>query len=746
MKRKNIKYLIIGLLLCALFSLLLELNHSYVQKGAVDPENYTASEDHTAKTYTCASLFLGEGTYQITLFHRVTETASWTLMETQQNDGTNHLGRLLSSGEIEKGTTETKIKFTLKENVGEVRLKFASPNSETIPLNWKVACLSDTKTDNLFIFLTMAVFVCLLFFCKNPKKAMPIILLTGTAIFITTPYFTSFLKVGHDLGFHLNRILGMESALRAGEFPARYNDFFNNGYGYLNSLTYPELFLYFPAILCVLGVSIMSSYKFLLLGVNIATALVGYYSFKRLFHSQRFAFFCSFLYLLNPYRLNNLFLRAAVGEVLGAIFLPLLALGVYELVCRDYKKWWLTVIAATGLLQSHFLSVEISVIFVLIFLILCIKQFFKKEGFMRVFTIIKAGVSIVLINMWFLLPFLEQLFTSKYKLLNSDAPLAPLTAYLHQMFLSNFKVAGPAVQHGIVEEMPLTIGIVLAVGSFIYLYYAYIKKSVSQIQRKFGTVCIILGAFSIYMASELFPWHLVDNSPLWRFFLSPIQFPWRMLGFASLFLCIVTAIALEQLLDDDKKVITGCMLLVSAQLTLTSMDGYMTELKIYLTSRNSMPESSYNSDYYTLGTDHRPMKTSCRKLTLDEEMQISEYTTYWGGLSFNFQNAHNAQDKTITLPLYNYGVFQAYLDGEEIPIIESSLNHAAALTIPENVNKGAISIQYSAKNRYRKGDLISAVFILLCGGYYICRAGIRKRKKRINSQQDGLSEANTKNR
>lgn len=253
------------------------------------------------------------------------------------------------------------------------------------------------------------------------------------------------------------------------------------------------------------------------------------------------------LYLLNPYRLNNLFLRAAVGEVLGAIFLPLLALGVYELVCRDYKKWWLTVIA------------------------------------------------------------------------------------------------------------------------------------------------------------------------------------------------------LEQLLDDDKKVITGCMLLVSAQLTLTCMDGYMTELKIYLTSRNSMPESTYNSDYYTMGTDLYPMKTSYRKLSLDEEIQISEYTTYWGGLSFNFKNADKAQNKTITLPLYYSGVFQANLDGEELPIIQSSLNHAAALTIPENVNKGVVSIQYSAKNRYRKGDLISAVFILLCGGYYICRAGIRKRKKRINSQQAKLSESNAEN-
>lgn len=736
MKRKKIKYLVISLLLCALFSLLLELNHSYVQSEAVDPMNYIPSENTTTKTYNCASLFLDEGTYQIILSHTVTDTASWSLTAAQQNDGTNRLGKPISSGQIKKGATETRIEFTLEKNVGEVTLKFESPNSQTMPIKWKLLNLSDSKTDNLFVFFTMAVLVCLLFFCKDYKKAMPVILLTGAAIFVTAPYFTSFLKVAHDIDFHLNRILGMEGALRAGEFPIRYNDFINNGFGYLNSLAYPELFLYFPAILCVLGVSLMSSYKFLILGINIATALVGYYSFKRLFHSQRFGLLCSLLYLLNPYRLNNLFLRAAIGEALGAVFLPLLALGVYELVCRNYKKWWLTVIAATGLLQSHFLSVEISVIFVLIFIIVCIKHFFNKEGFVRIVTMLKAAASIILLNLWFLLPFLEQLLNSDYKLLNSDVPLAPLTTYLYQIFLSNFRVAGPAINYGIVEEMPLTIGIVLAAGSFIYLYYAYIIKSVNQIQRKIGTVCIILGAFSVYMASELFPWNLVDNSPLWTFILNPIQFPWRMLGFASLFLCIVTAIALEQLLDDDKKVVTGCMLLVSVQLALTSMDGYMTELRILLNNRDSIVRSFFNNDYYKVGSNalSKAIQTSYRQLKLDKEIQISEYTTYWGGLSFNFQNSSKADNKTITLPLYNYGFFRAHLDGEELPVIQGTSNRAA-ITIPQNVDRGTVTIQYSGKNLYLIGDTISASFVVLCGGYYICRHVARKKRSYIKRKR-----------
>lgn len=36
--------------------------------------------------------------------------------------------------------------------MGGVTLKFESLNRETVPLNWKVACLSDTKTDSVLHF------------------------------------------------------------------------------------------------------------------------------------------------------------------------------------------------------------------------------------------------------------------------------------------------------------------------------------------------------------------------------------------------------------------------------------------------------------------------------------------------------------------------------------------------------------------------------------------------------------------
>lgn len=158
-------------------------------------------------------------------------------------------------------------------------------------------------------------------------------------------------------------------------------------------MMYPELFLYIPAVLCIGGVSVSTAYKFLLLCINLATAGIGYYSFRRVFDSDKLGLVCALFYLVNPYRLVNMYHRAAVGEALAQVFLPLLFWGVYELVCRDYKKWWICTAAATGIIQSHILSVEMCLIFVALFVVLAISCWWKHERAKRMLAAVKAGVA-----------------------------------------------------------------------------------------------------------------------------------------------------------------------------------------------------------------------------------------------------------------------------------------------------------------------------------------------------------------
>ena len=110
-----------------------------------------------------------------------------------------------------------------------------------------------------------------------------------------------------------------------------------NGYGYASPVFYPSLFLYFPALLEALGVTVVDAVNVWLFLCNLATAASMYYSASRLFCSARIGCLASILYTLGIYRLGNFYTRAAYGELTAMIFLPLVILGFYEVFCRDEK-------------------------------------------------------------------------------------------------------------------------------------------------------------------------------------------------------------------------------------------------------------------------------------------------------------------------------------------------------------------------------------------------------------------------
>lgn len=115
----------------------------------------------------------------------------------------------------------------------------------------------------------------------------------------------------------------------------RINPLFANGHGQVNPVMYPELFLYFPAVLRLLGVSLILSYQMLCIGLNLTCAWVGYISFRKLFGSKTLGVLMSAFYTLALYRMNNLYMRAALGEWIGMIFLPLVLYGMYALIYEE---------------------------------------------------------------------------------------------------------------------------------------------------------------------------------------------------------------------------------------------------------------------------------------------------------------------------------------------------------------------------------------------------------------------------
>ena len=241
--------------------------------------------------------------------------------------------------------------------------------------------------------------------------------LIALAIFVSYPLFNNYLIWQHDINFHLNRIESLKEAISNFQIPNRINVLANNGYGYIASTMYPELFMYIPALLRVFNVSYILSYKALLFLINFVSIFTMYYCIKKISKNTKAGLIGAIIYAGANYRLECIFSRGAVGEALALAFLPIVILGLYEVLIGNRKHWYLLALGVTGVLQSHIISSFFLVIICAVFGIAFIKNIIEEKRYKE---ILIAIATVVLLNIWFIVPFLQVYFNPDFKIVIND--------------------------------------------------------------------------------------------------------------------------------------------------------------------------------------------------------------------------------------------------------------------------------------------------------------------------------------
>ena len=368
---------------------------------------------------------------------------------------------------------------------------------------------------------------------------------------------------GDDIYFHLSRIEGIAQGLKAGQFPVRIYSQAKNGYGYAPSLFYGELCLYFPAVLRTLGVSVQLSYHLYVLAVQMLTAGIAFYSFRQMFSHNKTALLGSVLYLLNPYRLQNLYWRAAVGEYTAMAFLPLIPAAL----CLLYGKKEPTkkqagvactemVIAFGMLLQTHMISLEIMVLATAVFCLFHLRRTFSR---CVLFVWLKSVAIVLLLNLWFLLPFLEIMGSGIYggmyggTTMNAGRMIQRLGYTIPELFTWN--------------TYSKNIGIELIIGCMVFLWvWIGHDEEIPHREQKIGLWSTGIGLAACWASTNTFPWGLVGALPgKISGILLAIQFPWRYLTLAAILLTLATLCAVS-LLRPKKLARPLAVLLLSASL------------------------------------------------------------------------------------------------------------------------------------------------------------------------------------
>ena len=705
--------IVLGIAVIAVILLFAKMNDQEVRSAEVQ---YSGEEweqlDDGRWRKNCFQLGAAKGIYHLILVYHTGEDLVWQLQDMSSNDGENHLGRLIAQGELPAETDTLDQKIEIPEDAEKLTLYVNAPDPSALLESWMLQSESGNYADFEMLFL-LGIAAFLFLFCTW-KKRWDLFLVFAIAMVLMLPSMNGYLQRGDDLAFHLDRIRGLAEGLASGQFPVRLNPAFHKGYGYSVSMMYPELFLYLPAVCCLDGVSLIISYKVLLFFIHVLTAFTGLYSFKRLTGSETGGLISAIIYLLSPYRLNNIYQRAALGEAIAMAFFPLLVYGIYELFYGNSRKWWLVPLAATGVLQSHIISTELCVIFCVAAAIPFLCTVWRKENRIRLLETGKAVVTALGLNIWFLIPFLTRMQEGGI-FQKGTYDLQSYAVELWNLFRYEVRLEGRYDIEGITHWDFISLGIASLIGIGVFLYYAYGKKRIVPKYERIGTVCLILGGISCYMATRIFPWNFmqVHFAKVYDL-IGRMQFPWRMCGYAAVFFAVIAGIAAEELSRDKKEIVIAAMLFTACMTALSCMDQYA-DKNVYISSR-SVVTASPNADYYSLDTIENVILDQGDTVVADPEVSIYEYERDGMNLSFSYDGAF--ENCRMRLPLYDYGMHKVYINGTEVET-DPPENHQMVLLLDGTQQSGKLEIRYEEPWLYKAGDFISLIFVVGWAGIWL---------------------------
>lgn len=599
--------------------------------------------------------------------------------------------------------TYYKTKFTLDESTSGFKLVFDGADKESFELyNFELETDSLLNQDSMyislaFILLALLIYILLWFgvFQKLSSQAkISVVAMVGLVIFTSYPLFTNYLMYGHDLSVHLMRIEGIKDAFLEGQFPAFVYPNGNNGYGQMGYL-YPDYFLWFPALLRCADVSMVTAFHSMLLFVNIVTALATWISVRTITKTYYAPLLATVLYMLSPYRLCDLYFRAAIGEALGMIFFPLVIAGLYHIFVGDKNKWYLLALGYTGLMQAHFISCIMIALLSIGCGVLLIRYIWKES---RWISLVKALGTAVLLNAYYLINFF---WITREKLGVSTIQRSDFYEYgvfPGQLLMTSVSdYVAQTVPYGIVDEMPLSIGIAGGLSIMVIILYIWMYRKdemhAVRFSHKFIVVLSAVGAIMLFASTTLFPWKYLMGNALFAGsigrLMSTIQFSFRFLAVVVAVLAVVGSVAVEntKIFREYKKEMFLLFLCISIFGAVPMMDEFIKQ-DVEVTTMSGGFSDSPLPEYWPEGTDPVVFEDTDPKYPY--ELFISEYRKSGSKVSFCYATKHESY---IDLPLLYYRGYTATADGEPLAVVKGNGNRLR-IVLPKTTTLQWVTASY----------------------------------------------------
>lgn len=499
----------------------IDLQHSV---GLIDVDNALVFQESVTKSSAVANTpayVMNKGSYRVTLHYSTNKNGN--VLELWEQ------GDKIAAWQINSWENEITADFTLSKDAKalEIRINYGGEGSLRLR-ELSIAPYTLFYTDTYFL---IAVFLLLHLAAwlyvrsgrrLSQEKLVDYAVILGVTLLATTPMMQTYLYNADDLCYHLARLEGLKDGILDGQvIPVNILPEGLQNNGYMNAM-YPYLFLYIGAILRICRVSLAFSYKTLIFLSNLGTAVCAYVAVKSMVKSRRSVILSVVLYTLMPYRFTNILSRGDLGETIALVFWPLVIAGLYHIVMGDRKKWYYLVIGFTGALQSHILSVVyVAAVCVITVLLYCVR--IARER--RYVELLKAAGLTVLLNAWYVVPFLYYYFNEE---LNKE--VLRWSGYFEQ----SINLSNMTQTLSLYNKQYFSLGLALLGCLGIGIVYLFCEKR-GRVGGAdgFTLYMLTLGGMFVFLSTGYFPSRALMANDFFENIATMLQFPWRFLGPAS---------------------------------------------------------------------------------------------------------------------------------------------------------------------------------------------------------------------
>lgn len=483
---------------------------------------------------------------------------------------------------------------------------------------------------------------------KNKKNIFYLLAIFIAAIPVLLPLFKPGFFLSDDGEWMIIRFSAFFQSFRDGQFPVRFLERLNYGYGYpVANFLYPG-FMYLGVPIHIVGFSFIETIK-ILFGLSlVSSGWFAYLWLAKLFRNFS-AFVGSLFYIYTPYHLYDLYTRGSLGEMVALSVVPF----IFWQLERRSIFWGALGIAL--LILSHNTMALFFLPLIAVYPFVSFKKQKYKEIFLFMLTCISLGLGIAT---FFWLPATVELQYTKFSTIQvSD--ISHYFASIELIGISTFFVLG--------------------------LILSLIRKKVSPELKNLHVFFIIFVLLSVFFS-------LPNSKLLWDMLPSSyVQFPFRVLSYLLLGMSFLAAYGIahfERLRKIPVVVVLCGVLLYSAM-------PYMKPAALF-----NKPDTFYstNEDTTTVKNEYTPVwvKEEARAHYSNKieiitgDATISNIIHNTRRLSFTASVKGNSLIQVNTI---YYPGWKAYVDNTEVPIDYSNPKGVMAIALGDGEHAVAISFQ-----------------------------------------------------